>query len=124
MRLRVDVRCLTAIEPIKHGLTNDSWLVRFDGAAVVVRISNPASDRLQIDRASEAVILARCRQHGHRRAGVALRAAAAGAGHALSWPDLVARADAQQPDNIARLGATFRKLHSLQPPVGVHRVAL
>jgi aminoglycoside phosphotransferase (APT) family kinase protein len=121
--LRVDVRELTAIEPIKHGLTNDSWLVRFAHDAVVVRLSNAASDRLQIDRVSEALILD------------AAGAIGIGAPVLLCNPQqrtLVTRYlganwsedDARSTANIMRLGKTFRKLHSIQPPAGVHRVAL
>ena len=121
--LQVDVRELTAVEPIKHGLTNESWLVRFVNDAVVVRISNAASDVLQIDRASEAIILDAASSMG------------IGAPVLLCYPRqrvLVTRylgpnwseTDAQQPRNIARLGKLFRKLHALQPPAGVHRVVL
>jgi thiamine kinase-like enzyme len=121
--LSVDPGCLTAIEPIKHGLTNDSWLVRFGAEALVVRISNPANDELQIDRHSEAIVLDLAGSIG------------IGAPVLLCDPQqrvLVTRylgpnwsvEDAQRPDNIARLGATFRKLHSLPPPAGVHRVEL
>lgn len=121
--LHTDVRSLTAIEPIKHGLTNDSWLVRFGAEAVVVRISNPASDRLQIDRASETVILDIAGRMGigapvlfcdPRQRVLVTRYLG------LHWSE----ADAQQPDNIAQLGAIFRKLHSIRPPAGVRRVAL
>ena len=45
------------IEPIKHGLTNQSWLVTTDGDRFVVRISHTSAEELQIDRRSEAVVL-------------------------------------------------------------------
>src|SRR6185503_9992922 len=45
------------IEPIKHGLTNRSWLVSTAGDRFVVRISDVGSaEDLQIDRDSEAVV--------------------------------------------------------------------
>lgn len=123
LALHTDVRCLSAAEPIKHGLTNQSWLVRSDCDVVVVRISNPSSDRLLIDRDSECIILD------------AVGSAGIGAPVLLCDPQqrvLVTRylgshwsdRDAQLTQNIARLGTTFRKLHSIQPPTGVHRVAL
>lgn len=121
--LQVDLRELTVVDPIKHGLTNESWLVRFVNDAVVVRISNAASDMLQIDRASEAIILDTTGRMGigapvllcdpQRRLLVTRYLGA-------NWSE----SDARQAGNIARLGKLFRKLHSIHPPAGVHRVAL
>jgi len=45
------------IEPIKHGLTNRSWLVTTAGDRFVVRISDASTADLQIDRSSEAAVL-------------------------------------------------------------------
>ena len=38
-------------------MTNESWLVRAREQAVVVRLSNAATESLRIDRASEAIVL-------------------------------------------------------------------
>jgi thiamine kinase len=112
-----------SIEPIKHGLTNESWLVRTSADSIVVRISNRAEDALRIDRASEAAILA--------------AVAAAGIGpevllcdparHVLvtrylgaTWTD----ADAAQEANIRRLAAVLRRLHGHGLPDGIRQVDL
>jgi aminoglycoside phosphotransferase (APT) family kinase protein len=55
---------IDAAEPIKHGLTNDSWLVRREGGTFVVRFSSVSEDVLQIDRASEARILTAAAEAG------------------------------------------------------------
>jgi thiamine kinase len=123
LALHGNVRHLDSVEPIKHGLTNESWLVTLDGKQVVVRISNPDDASLQIDRQSETSIL---------RA-----VAAAGIGPLVLLCDpsqrvLVTRYlgptwtddDAVKPDNIARLGLVMRKLHVLAPPSDAHRVRL
>lgn len=118
-----DVRDVTAIERIKQGLTNQSWLVQCALERVVVRIGGGADQALQIDRASEAVILC------------AVDAADIGAPVLLCDPQrsvLVTRylgpnwshSDAQQPGNIARLGRILRQLHAMQPPAQVHSVKL
>ena len=39
---------IRAIEPIKHGLTNRSWLVTTAGDRFVVRISDASAEELQI----------------------------------------------------------------------------
>ena len=55
--LGVEPESVVDVEPIKHGLTNESWLVRTRTDAVIVRSSNPAANELRIDRASESVVL-------------------------------------------------------------------
>ena len=50
---------ILSCEPIKHGLTNESWLVRTKHDDVVVRISSAHENSLQIDRESEALVLIR-----------------------------------------------------------------
>src|SRR4030095_15638837 len=57
LALDVPFADIVASESIKHGLTNESWLVATARDAVVVRISNSAEQELQIDRHSEAAIL-------------------------------------------------------------------
>ncbi|MET0496840.1 MAG: choline kinase family protein [Steroidobacteraceae bacterium] len=123
LALHGHARNIKNVERIKHGLTNESWLVTLGAETVVVRISNPADASLQIDRESETSIL-------H-----AVAAADIGPPILLCDPSqrvLVTRylgptwtdADAQKVENISRLGVVLRRLHALQPPAGVHRVKL
>lgn len=114
---------VSSVERLKHGLTNESWLVRGGGDAVVVRISHHDSDRLQIDRASEAVILATV-----QRAGIGppvLRCDPAT--HLLvtrylgpTWSG----ADAVRDSNIGRVAQLLSRLHAIEVPAGVHRIDL
>src|SRR5687767_15292973 len=55
---------ILSCESIKHGLTNESWLVRTRHDDVVVRISNAHENSLQIDRHSEALVLAAVAEAG------------------------------------------------------------
>src|SRR5687768_17407405 len=55
--LGLNERDIISVTLLKDGLTNDSWLVRTAGAAVVVRINNPNARVLQVDREAEAEIL-------------------------------------------------------------------
>jgi thiamine kinase len=114
---------ITHVEPIKHGLTNESWLVRAANDAVVVRLSNPATDSLRIDRASESVVL-----------GV-VAAAGIAPPVLLNDPDrhvLVTRyvgetwslQDARVEGNVRRLAARLHQLHDLPVPAGVRTVEL
>lgn len=121
--LGVSIEAVTSVERIKHGLTNDSWRVRTQRDAVIVRMSTASEEMLQIDRASEARVLS--------------IVAAAGIGpevlvcdseqHVLVTRDLGAtwhETDAHVPRNIERLGNLLRKLHALHVPEGVRRVDL
>lgn len=114
---------ILSCEPIKHGLTNESWLVRTKQDDVVIRISNAAEQALQIDRESEALVLG------------AVAEAGIGPEVVLCDPtqrvlitrylgDTWTEADAVQEDNIQRLGQLFRRLHRVPPPAGVRRVEL
>ena len=111
------------IEPIKHGLTNRSWLVTTDGDRFVVRISDASAAQLQIDRSSEAVVLE--------------LVARAGIGPDVLRCDpalgiLVTRylgatwtvRDAHSNENIDRLAGLLRRLHALEVPGGVRTVDL
>jgi thiamine kinase len=101
---------------IKNGLTNESWLVRSDAAAVVVRLSNRETAALQIDRNSEAAILA------------VVATADIGAPVLLCDPQrhvLVTRylpgrvwtaRDARQAQNLERIAFLLRTLHALPLP--------
>ncbi len=121
--LGVGVGAIVSAERIKHGLTNDSWGVRTERDAVIVRLSNTAEELLQIDRASEARVLE--------------IAAGAGIGpevlvcdpqrHVLVTRDLGrtwAQEDAHVPANIVRLARVLSKLHSLAAPKEVRAVDL
>jgi thiamine kinase len=114
---------IVTVERIKHGLTNDSWRVRSESEAVIVRISNAAETLLQIDRRSEAAVLQ--------------LVAAADLGPEVLVCDLARRVlvtrdlggtwneeDAHLNSNISRLGALLRHLHALPLPTGVRRVDL
>jgi len=116
-------RRISGVERIKHGLTNESWLVTTDQDVLVVRLSNTSEESLQINRASEALILD--------------AVAAAGIGPEILWCDptqhvLVTRymgptwtdADAASADNITRIATVLRRLHALAPPGGLHNVDL
>jgi thiamine kinase len=114
---------ILSCEPIKHGLTNQSWLVRARQDDIVVRISNSAEQALQIDRQSEALVLA------------AVSEAGIGPDVLLCDPsqrvlvtrylgDTWAETDAVKEENIQRLGQLFRRLHRVSPPTGVRRVEL
>lgn len=119
----IEIGSVRSAEHIKHGLTNESWLVRSDAGAWVVRLSNTEEASLQIDRVSEALILdavagaglgpevMRCDPARHllvtRHAGG-------------TWSESAALA----PGNIERIARLLRKLHSLSPPQGIQRVDL
>ena len=121
--LEVDPRSIASVDPIKHGLTNESWLVRTATDAVVVRISNRQWASLQIDRNAESLVL-----DAVSRAGIG--------------PDVIARdlqrgvlvtrylgetcTESQMLDSdvIRRLGRLFRELHSLRAPESVREINL
>jgi thiamine kinase len=120
--LRVSVSDVVGVEPIKHGLTNESWLVRTRSDAVVVRISTSSEDALRIDRASEASVLAIADSAG------------VGASVIHCEPNrrlLVTRylgpswsyEEARDHVNIARAAALLARLHRLDAP-GVRTVDL
>jgi thiamine kinase len=111
------------IEPIKHGLTNRSWLVTTDGDRFVVRISEASADELQIDRNSETVVLQRV-----ARAGIGADVLRCDPQQGILvtrylGPTWTAR-DAHSTENIERLAGLLRQLHSLDVPSGVRTVDL
>lgn len=121
--LNVAADAVLSCEPIKHGLTNQSWLVRTKQDDVVVRISNTAEQALQIDRDSEALVLAAVDEAGIGpqviRCDPAERVLVT-----RYLGDTWTEADAVQEQNIQRLGQLFRRLHRVSPPAGVRRVEL
>lgn len=121
--LAVEPAVVVSCEPIKHGLTNESWLVRTSDDAVVVRISNTAEDALQIDRFSEAAVLR------------AVDVAGIGAPVLMCDPRsriLVTRyvgehwpaAVVHVPAKIARVGELLQRLHRVPPPAQTRRLEL
>ena len=121
--LGVSLDAVLSVDAIKHGLTNESWLVRTARDDVVVRISNTADGVLQIDRQSEALVLA--------------AVAEAGIGPEVLLCDPAERTlvtrylgdtwreqDATLEENILRLGQLFRRLHRITPPTGARRLEL
>ena len=111
------------IEPIKHGLTNRSWLVDTDGGRFVVRISDESARELQIDRNSEAAVL-----HIVARAGIGPEVLRCDPGRGIlvtrylgaTWRER----DAHSLDNIDRLANLLRRLHELEVPSSVRAVDL
>jgi thiamine kinase len=114
---------IRSIEPIKHGLTNRSWLVTTAADRVVVRISHQSEAELLIDRNSEAAVLELV-----ARADIGPEVLRADLGHGVlvtrylgaTWSE----SDAQAPENIDRLAALLRRLHSLKASAGVRVVDL
>jgi thiamine kinase len=111
------------IAPIKHGLTNRSWLVRTDDDRFVVRISEESTQELQIDRNSEAAVLKLV-----ARAGIGPEVLRCDPERGIlvtrylgaTWNER----DAQLPENIDRLGMLLRQLHALPIPSNVRVVDL
>jgi len=112
------------IEPIKHGLTNRSWLVSADGDRFVVRISDVESaEELQIDRNSEAVVLdlvARAAVGPQVLCCDPVRGILVTRYLGATWTEQ----DAHAHDNIERLAGVLRRLHALDVPAGVRAVDL
>jgi thiamine kinase len=114
---------IQSIEPIKHGLTNRSWLVTTAGDRVVVRISDASTEELQIDRSSEAVVLQLVAHAGigpdvlrcdPERGILVTRYVGA------TW----SARDAHSNENVERLAGLLRRLHALDVPAGVRTVDL
>ena len=119
----VDAGRHESVQRIKHGQTNESWLVRTARDSYVVRLSNTSEESLQIDRQSEALVLetvanaaigpevVRCDPASHilitRYAG-------------RTWTP----AEAFAPANIDRVADLLWQLHGLRPPPGIHVVDL
>lgn len=111
------------IEPIKHGLTNRSWLVDTDADRLVVRVSNASAEQLQIGRDSEALVL-----QVVAKAGIGPEVLRCDPARGIlvtrylgqTWTD----SDARCEENIDRLAGLLRRLHALDVPAGVRRVDL
>nr|WP_298728888.1 phosphotransferase [uncultured Steroidobacter sp.] len=121
--LGIEAEAILSCEPIKHGLTNESWLVRSKRDDIVVRISNAAEQALQIDRQSEAAVLAAVGEAGIGPE-VLLCDPAQRVLVTRYLGDTWTEADAVQEQNIQRLGQLFRRLHRVPPPAAARRVEL
>lgn len=115
---------LAPAEKISGGLTNDSWLVRADDTAIVVRLSNRDTEALQIDRTSEAVVL-----NAVARAGIGPPVlVCAPDRHLLITEHLAGHTwsarEARKSDNVTRLAAVLNELHAMSIPSGVQTIDL
>jgi len=122
--LRLQREAFAPAKKIEGGLTNDSWLVRADDTAIVVRLSNRATEALQIDRESEAVVL-----NAVARAGIGPPVLVCAPDRHLLITQHLAGAtwtarDARTPENITRVAALLRELHALPIPEGVRKIDL
>lgn len=121
--LRLPPEQIASVEEIKHGLTNESWLVRAASTAVIVRISNQHSGSLQIDRLTESVVL-----DVVSRAGIGPPILAADTTRGLlvtSYLGPTCTADAMTASHtIDRLGRVYRALHAVPIPDHVREVHL
>jgi thiamine kinase-like enzyme len=121
--LAVDSSSIASVEPIKHGLTNESWLVRTPTDAVVVRLSSRHWESLQIDRLAEAIVIDAVSTVGIGPPVLAWD---------LNRGILVTRylgptcepAMLHRPEYIDRLGRVFRALHEMPVRAGVREVHL
>ncbi len=121
--LDLGVGAIRDIEPIKHGLTNRSWLVRTDNDRLVVRISEVSPEELRIDRNSEAAVL-----QAVARAGIGPEVLRCDPERGIlvtrylgtTWRER----DAHAVENIDRLGNLLRRLHELAAPSNVRTVDL
>ena len=121
--LGVGTSAVLSVEQIKHGLTNDSWRVRTERDAVIVRASNRSEEALRIDRISEARVLAVVADAGIGPEVLVCDPAR----HVLVTRDLgeTWRADdAHVANNIERIARLLRRLHALPAPAGVRTVDL
>ena len=121
--LGVRPEAVVAVEPIKHGLTNQSWRVRTSSEVVVVRLSTADEDALRIDRASESRIL-----DAMAAAGVGAPVVRSDPAHHILVTRYLGPAwtfeEAAHPRNIVRIAALLQRLHTLPPPSFVREVDL
>jgi thiamine kinase len=111
-------------QKIDGGLTNDSWLVRADDTAIVVRLGNHNTEALQIDRQSEAAVL-----NAVARAGIGPPVlVCAPDRHLLITQHLAGHRwtarEARLKENVTRVALRLRELHALPIPEGVQKIDL
>lgn len=112
------------VERIKDGLTNESYRVIAGDENIVIRISNREEESLQINRASEAIVLKLVEQAGIG-ATVLLNQPES---HVLITRELSGRnlaiEEMREEKNIARIAALLRELHALEVPVTIEPMQL
>lgn len=111
-----------AVARVKGGLTNETWRVDVGEETLVVRISRADDEALQIDRESERQVL-----EAAWRAGIGPEVLLCAPKRRLLVTRLIAgrtwsEEDAVAPENVARLGRLFAKLHATPVPPGAQRV--
>ena len=112
------------VERIKNGLTNESYRVTGGVENIVVRTSNREEVSLQINRASEAIVLKLVEQAGIG-ATVLLNQPN---NHVLITRELSGRnltiEEMREEKNITRIAELLRKLHALEVPTTIERMQL
>lgn len=112
MSALVCMRDVQSVEPLAGGITNRNYRVTTKSAEFVVRVSDPESSVLAIDRHHEYENTARAAQAG---AGPAVVEYLEGAGLlVVEWIDGVTfhPQDVANPANLPRVAAACRRLHS------------
>lgn len=113
-----------AVQRIKEGLTNESWLVDTENGRVVVRLSTADDRLLRIDRRSEQLVLAAV-----ERAGIGAEVLFASREERILVTRYIegctwTRDDMLAKDNIRHVAILMQRLHALPPPAGVVKTDL
>jgi thiamine kinase-like enzyme len=108
---------------IRGGLSNHAWRVDHDGRSYFVRLGGSGSESLGVDRRSECHLLGAV-----SASGLAPEVLVCDPGADLLVTRLVSAATwtrqaAREPDNLRRIGAALRVLHSLPLRPGIGRVS-
>lgn len=119
--LGVAVSDVVSVEPIRHGLTNESWRVRTHSDVVVVRRTTADAAALRIDRESEARVLAAVAAANIGASIVRCDSARGALVTRYLGPAWTAE-EAQESHNIERLAHLLQRLHALASPAGVRTV--
>lgn len=120
--LGVALSDILSVEPIKHGLANESWRVRTRAGDVVVRCTIADDASLRVDRDSEARVLIAVADANIGAPVVQCDAAR----HLLVTRfvgEVWTQEHGREPRNIERLAHLLRRLHALPPPSGVRTVS-
>ncbi len=104
------------VTPLSGGLSNRSWRLRDATQDLVLRQSGAAATQLGADGRAELAMLEIAAGAGLAPQVVLARPAAGLLVTRHVGGHLLTRADAEQPEMLARLGAWFAKLHALAPP--------
>ena len=107
------ITCAKPERLLQHGAVADTWLLRQNNDAFVLRIDRPLAARLGLDRIGEQAVLAAVAE-----AGIGPSVAAADPEHGLLvtrylegrvWTD----DDLHEPAQLVRLGTLLRRVHSI-----------